>query len=75
MEAVEKEKMEKRESWQMFELEKGKRTNIEDILKRNIDGYSDKIVNLLSVLQFAPVQEHIWEGEGGNTQNTKWPHQ
>ena len=28
----------KRESWRMFG---GERTNIKDILKRNIDGYSD----------------------------------
>ena len=25
------------------------------------------------MLQSAPVKEHIWEGEGGSTQNTKWP--
>ena len=31
----------KRESWRTFEMEKGERTNIEDILQRNIDGVSD----------------------------------
>ena len=31
----------KRESWRMFEVEKGERTNVKDILKRNIDGFSD----------------------------------
>ena len=64
----------KRESWRKFEMEKGERTNIEDILKRNIDGVSDKIVNLTSMHQFAPVKEHIGEGDGREgKRNTKWP--
>ena len=42
MEAVEKELGDgKRKSWRMFEVENRERTNIKDILKRNINGYSD----------------------------------